>query len=249
MPVRSVLRAPVVCVGLRLFLLVGLAGCGKKEITEEDRLRSTAMLMHGVYLAEKGNLDSARIVLEKAVELDSTNAEAHYRLGMVYQHTMRPLQAEESYRRAIAHDSLLTAAHFNLGQLYGQTERYEQAHRHFATVIRVDTSAQLRSLTYYCIGMTYGIQGDAVRAAEAYAKATEIDSLFARAYVGEGQELVRQGRYEEAIPVLRRALAIDSSLTMAYNLRATSYRMLDRMDEAVAAEEARQRALAREKAR
>ena len=215
--------------------VVVLPGCGRK-ITEEERAQAFAYVQQGVAAAESGQLDVATDLFKRAIVLDSTNAEAHYRLAMMLQYAPTPdlQEAEAEYRRAIAHDSSQVAAMFNLGQLCAQTSRYDEALSLFEKVLERDTTAQIRSLTHFCIGMTYGIRGDADRAARAYAEAVHADSSYARAYVGWGKELARTQRYEEAARLLEKALTLDSSLIEAHSHLATCYRGMNRMDAAAA---------------
>jgi Tfp pilus assembly protein PilF len=227
-----------------LFLSVlacGVGSCVKREVSAEDRLRAHALVTVGVHLAQEGKIDSARVILERAVSYDSTNAEALYRLGMVDEYLLQPELAETRYRQALRHDSLFGVVHLNLGQLCGRTGRYDEALRQFEAALRTDTARQVRALTYYCIGLTRGIQGNSAEAAEAYKSAVKLDTVFGRAYVGAGQELIRLGRHEEAVPILERAIAVDSTLYEAYSHLASSYRMLGRMDEAAFVEEASKR--------
>ena len=225
--------------GLLCAVVLVTAGCAR-EITPEDRARAAELVALGFHVANVGSIDSARVIIEMALELDSTSAEGHYRLGVILEYMNLPAEATASYRRAARHDSTLAVAHLNLGQLLGRSERYDEALVHFNAALRHSTSDQVNALTCYCLGMTYGILGDAVRGAEAYDRAVRIDTAFARAYVGRGQELLRQGKPEEALPSLERALALDSTLTDAYGHLATAYRLLGRLDEAEAADARRQ---------
>lgn len=236
---RSLVREASV---LALLFLSVLLGCGGDGISPEDRERATELVEYGVYLAEEGYLDSAANVLEEAIRYDSTNVEALYRLGMVYEYTLQSDQAEVAYRRALRQDTSLAVVHFNLGQLCGRTERYDEALRHFEAVLASDTTKQLLALTHYCVGLTQGVRGNFGEAAAAYGNARKIDTLFARAYLGEGQELLRLERYEEAVSALGRALRLDSTLSDAHSHLATAYRRLNRMDDALAAEQAHHRA-------
>ncbi len=215
------------------------ASCGDDE-TSSDRFRAVALMQNGLALAESGRLDSALATFERVVEIDSTISEAHYRVGMLSEYRGLPADAEKAYRRALRHDSTSDAAHLNLGQLLGQSARYDEALDHFRAALRHSSDRKVIALSHYCMGMTYGITGDAIQGAEAYGRATATDSAFARAYVGEGQELLRQGRAADAVPVLLKALELDSMLVDAHGYLGNAYRALGRMEEAEAAEARRQ---------
>jgi len=220
---------PAIC------LMLAMAGCQKK-ITDEDRRESRALVWNAIQVAEAGHIDSARVVLERAVALDTTNAEAHYRLAMIHEYLMNQPDAEREYCSALNHDSTFAEVHLNLGQILGKTGRYDSALEHFNAALRHSLDDQVRALTYYCVGVTHGVQGEAEEAVVAYRHATETDPSFARAYLGMGQELLRLDQPERALEALTRAAVLDTELYEAHGQLANAYRMLGRLDEAEAEE-------------
>jgi Tfp pilus assembly protein PilF len=236
---RASRRALPTVVALLIAVAV-LSSCAsdEKPVLLESRIAS--LMDHGVALAQQAQIDSARLLFERVLGIDSTSPAAHYRLGMLYEFEGRPTEAEESYRRALRHDSTSDAAHLNLGQLLGKTGRYEDAMVHFDAALRHSSDSSLTGLAHYCLGMAHGIMGDTEASAESYRRATTVDSTFARAFVGRGQELLRQGNAAEALPALLRALELDPTLADAYGHLGTAYRMLGRLEEAEAVEATRQ---------
>ncbi len=53
----------------------------------------------GVLLTQKKQYEEAVATLRKAVELDPTQPDAHYRLGHVYQAMGKSTQAEEEFKK------------------------------------------------------------------------------------------------------------------------------------------------------
>ena len=56
----------------------------------------------------------------------------------------------------------------------------------------------------------YADQGDLAKATNRYEQAAKIDGFERRALIAHGQALVREGAYEKALPLLRRALKLES---------------------------------------
>jgi tetratricopeptide (TPR) repeat protein len=223
----------VVCAGVVVWTV---SGCGN-EVTPEDRLKSKGLISVAISAAQRGDLDSAATILTSALRFDSTNAEAYYRLGMLHEYLGDPESAVAQYGSALRHDSTHAAAALNLGQLHGRKGEYDEALARFAQALRHSRDDDLSALAHYCVGLTWGIRGDAVRAADAYEDATQADTTFARAFSSLGQELIRQDKPADALPALMRAIYLDSTLPEPYANLAAVYRTLGRFDEAVVAEQ------------
>ncbi|MCR4399452.1 MAG: tetratricopeptide repeat protein, partial [Syntrophomonadaceae bacterium] len=56
----------------------------------------------------------------------------------------------------------------------------------------------------------------------------------ARDFVGEGNVALEQGRYEEAVAILTRAIAEDAGATAAYVARARAYNLMEEYEKAIA---------------
>lgn len=224
-------------IGAALLAALASVGCSNDEITPRDHANALLLVASGVRLAEAGDLDSAAAKFIRAGELDSTNADAHYRLAMVREYEADYASAVTGYERALRQDSTHAAAHLNVGQLYGRQGSYDDAFGHFKAALRHAQEQEVRAVSHYCMGMTWGIRGDAAQAAEAYDRAIQLDSAFARAHVAKAQELLRLERPDEALPALLRAIEIDHGLSVAHSNLASCYRALERFDEASAAED------------
>ncbi|MEE9464289.1 MAG: tetratricopeptide repeat protein, partial [Candidatus Neomarinimicrobiota bacterium] len=97
-----------------------------------------AALYQKLGLAEyrAGLLDSAKLDLERSLELDSVNAEGYFALGNVWFALDSMDLAEWSYVQAIAIDSTVATYHFRLGELYYQSGRADTALYEFKAAYR-----------------------------------------------------------------------------------------------------------------
>ena len=113
--------------GLGLVSLAGMAllACSDDPPKDAD-MRSTTELyvLKGVKYMESGRLDVAQQDLERAVELDDKNAEAHNALGVLFERLNRPEDAEKEYKRVLALDEDNYAAMNNFGRLECSQGKY-----------------------------------------------------------------------------------------------------------------------------
>ena len=71
------------------------------RVFDEEKLNALSWMNMGVALAERGEMDEARVVFGRAVEVHPTSAEANYNYGMALAMGGDFAQAAEHYERAI----------------------------------------------------------------------------------------------------------------------------------------------------
>lgn len=117
-----------------LFVLLAgmLAGCvttGKPDPLTTTKGREDARdayIQLGIGYLQNGNTEQAKVPLRQALELDSSSADAHAALALVYQTEMEPKLAETEYRKAL---SSRTDARIlnNYGGFLFEQQRYQEA--------------------------------------------------------------------------------------------------------------------------
>mgnify|MGYP001819679595 FL=1 len=80
------------------------------------------------------NSDEAEILLRKAVNADSQNAEAHFDLGKLYTRSKDYAKAINSYQKSAALNFRTPDTFFNLGFIYAEKEDYMNAEKMFLLV-------------------------------------------------------------------------------------------------------------------
>lgn len=122
---------------------------------------------------------SFRRSMENAT-INPRNAEAHYQLGLIFQHRHQHNEAVERFKRAIEIDVNETDAHYQLGRMARMQNRLQEALDYFSTVIDQDESHSHHEV-WREIGLTY-------LTASMYAEASEALHRFVekRAYDPEG---------------------------------------------------------------
>ena len=168
-----------------------------------DRAKARDLLQKGKELYRDDQDAEAVQVFEEAIKLDSSLAEAYFRLGLGYESLGKSDEAESQYKKAIAtYKKYLdenredSEAHYNLGQTYAGLSQYSDAIREYreATKLKEDDPD-----IYYDLGVAYTKLAQYDAAAAAFSKSLEIDPEYYRAQDGleeakEGVKRIRTGR-------------------------------------------------------
>jgi len=116
----------------------------------------------------------------EAATINPRNAEAHYQLGLIFQHRHQHNEAVERFKRAIEIDAGETDAHYQLGRIARTQNRLQEALDYFSVVIEQDEQHSHHEV-WREIGLTYLM-------ASMYAEADDALHRFVenRAYDPEG---------------------------------------------------------------
>lgn len=205
---------------LALSLLLVISGCksGRQSGTNssnqvlgaangvtQDPAQARSFLEKGKLLYRNDQDTEAVDAFQKAISLDPTLSEAHFRLGLTYEALNKADEAEaefkkavESYKKYFANDenNKDAEAHYNLGQTYAGLHQYSDAIREFkqATKIRSDDAD-----IYYDLGMAHTKLAQYSEAANAFSKSLEIDPENYRAQdaldeAREGMKRIQAGK-------------------------------------------------------
>jgi adenylate cyclase len=188
-------------------------------------------LSHFFRFTEEENT-KAKVMFERAIELDSEYASAYVCLG--YAHFMdyafgwnrdpRTLeQVSEFARKAISLDDSSSLAHVLLADVYRTKGQFEQAISHAERALSLNPNDPSANLS---MGKTLNSVGRSEKAVEAIKKAMYLDPHYAVYYNTELASAYRNlGRYEEAIASLKAALAFNPDWIPAYFELAMNYYM------------------------
>ncbi|MCS7042080.1 MAG: protein kinase [Bryobacteraceae bacterium] len=162
--------------------------------------------------AALGNQDLAMASLERALQLDANDPEAHQAIARQYERLGRLEEAEKSFRRAVELDPDDIAAHDAFGNFLFRQTRFPEAIRQWQEVIRIapDHSAALVNLS------------SALCEAGRVSEAIEISNMLlkvkpgAMAWTNLGTAYSRAGRYPEAVSAYRKALEIEPDDPMTW---------------------------------
>src|SRR6266478_6190326 len=235
----EIVRRIVTTLNLQLELMQ--RGADVRQTTDnleayDDFLRG--LEYHQKIPAEDGNA-KARQMFEKAIGLDPKYAQAYAFLGDSYwrdwtwqwshdSHTLdRAFQLEQ---QAIALDDSLPVAHMGLGEVYLFRKQYDPATAEAERAIALDPNSAVGYKALMDIMECSGKPAEAVGLAE---KAMRLDPRNRDFYLHfEGLSYTQMGRYQEAIPILKRHLARYPNNWAAHSILVVDYTELGREDEA-----------------
>ncbi|HLD66988.1 MAG TPA: type IV pilus biogenesis/stability protein PilW [Pseudomonas sp.] len=146
-------------IALLLSLFSLLAGCvssGDVDPMKSDKGRDEARdayVQLGVGYLQQGDTERAKTPLRKALELDSSNADAHVALALVFQTEMEPELAETHYRKALSQRGQDARLLNNYGGFLFEQQRYKEAYERYQAAA-ADTLYPDRSRVFENMGLT-----------------------------------------------------------------------------------------------
>jgi tetratricopeptide (TPR) repeat protein len=175
--------------------------------------------------------DIAAANCQKGTDRDSGLAAAHICLGRVFVGTGKYENALEQYRRAIELEPTNDTAHGGLAYLYEQLNQLDDAEKTFKQAIAARPNYWA---TYNWLGLFYQHHARYEDAAAMYLQVISLAPDSFTGYYNLGGVRTLQGKYAEAIPLLRRSLEIRKTADGMSNL-GTAYFELHRYADAAAA--------------
>jgi tetratricopeptide (TPR) repeat protein len=158
-------------------------------------------------LAPREMFPQARHAALRALQFDSTLAEAHATLAHIHlEFDYDWVAAEREYRRAIELNPTYAVAHHWYGGFLSARGRHAEALQHAQTARRLDP---LSPIIQTWVGLRYYFAGRPEQAIAELHKALEIDRNFAPAHWHLGMAYEQTGQYAEGIAEAERALALD----------------------------------------
>lgn len=144
-----------------LLLLVAslLAGCvstGNVDPMKTSKGREEARdayVQLGIGYLQQGETERAKVPLKKALELDSSNADAHAALALVFQIEMEPKLADEHFRKAISQRRDDARLLNNYGSFLFEQKRYQEAMERYTQAAQ-DNLYPERSRIFENLGLT-----------------------------------------------------------------------------------------------
>ncbi len=173
-----------------------------------------AWISRGWYsrLAPRDAFPKAKHAALRALEFDSTLAEAHASMAHIHFEFDHDWEAaEREYRRAIQLNPGYATAHHWYGGFLSAMGRHDEALAHAETARTLDP---LSLIIQTWIGLRYYFAGKHETAIAEYQKALELDPDFAPAHWHLGWAYEETGRFREAVARAERALAIDERSTL-----------------------------------
>jgi len=206
------------CIALTLLLVLsGLAACsspGSKKASEADAspekkeaLAEATRNVGEAYLAG-GNLVAALRELKKAEALSPDDHILQFDLGLTYYYRDRYDQAIEHLQRAIRLKPDYAPAINTLGNTYSAMGQWDKAIETYEKIIE-DAFYGTPHFALSNMGVAYYNKKNYAQAEHYFLEALKLNPDFINALAGLGTMYIDQGRYDEAVVKLERAVRKD----------------------------------------
>jgi type IV pilus assembly protein PilF len=167
----------------------------QREADKEEAIQNYVRLATA-YIGQ-GNVDRARVHLDRATELAPEDSAVLATKALLYQSDSEDELAERSYKSAIANDKGYTRARVYYGAfLYGKG-RFEEARDQFAAASR-DTEYPDRASIFFNLGLSEERLEDLDAAVRAYLRAVELSRGDVKSLLALSRTLVATDNYGTA---------------------------------------------------
>ena len=219
---------------LSLLLSLVLLGCASQPEQFSGRNLDEASRVNtelGINYMQQGSLGLAMDALNKAVDQDRSNAQAHAVLGVLHERLEQYDRAEASFRRSIRLDSGVSWVHNNYGRFLCNRGDYDRAQEQFELAMQ-DPLYERRELPLANAGTCARRAGNQRRASEFLRRALEHAPDFAPALYEMTQVQFELEDYATARNYFQRLRAVSTLDADALLLGARIESALGNRDEA-----------------
>ncbi len=197
----------------------------KETLLEATRLEGADAEAHynlGVIFMRENNLVAALSSYEAALKLNPRHAQALNNMGVALDAKGEPKRALDYFKQSALADPTFAEAFFNQGMSYMRLNRQVEATKAFEQALKLEPAS---SSPYVQLGGLYLKQGKADRAEQAFKKALELQEAQEKdarpflqlkkrldreantdAYRGLAMALLAQGKVDDAVVALKRAV-------------------------------------------
>lgn len=170
-------------------LLTGCVSSGNVDPMKTGKGRNEARdayVQLGIGYLQQGATERAKTPLKKALELDSSNADAHAALALVFQTEMEPELADKHFRLALAERGKDPRFLNNYGSFLYEQKRYKEAYERYQEAA-ADTLYSDRSRIFENLGMTAMQLNNRVEAKKYFERSLRLNSQQPRALLEMAQ--------------------------------------------------------------
>ena len=195
------------------------AESANKAVSLDDNLAAAHISM-GLVKMESGDSAGAEKEFRRAADLDPKSARPHHSLAALYDKTGKSDQAVQELKRALELDPKDWVSYMELGLNAYQAANYKGAAENWERALQLEPNnvPALRNL-----GAVYHALGRDDDAAATLQRALEIKPS-ADVYNNLGTIRFYQGRYQEAVPVFEKAIALGANSGERWGSLADAYR-------------------------
>jgi tetratricopeptide (TPR) repeat protein len=194
------------------------------------RARAVQSFRDGLSFLSKDDCEKALPYFEKAVESDSSYADAWAQSGFCNEKLGRHAEALDASKKAV---NLKPSAesYFNIGLASFYLKQYRDAADAYRQAIKLDPYNAADA--HYALGLVYRDWGRADEEIQAYKQAIRLKPDYTSAYERLGMRYMRSKKYSEAVEVFRQLTALKPGDAVAVNNMGEAYLELNKHNEAL----------------
>lgn len=194
------------------------------------RARAVQYFRDGLSFLSKDDCEKALTYFEKAVDADSSYADAWAQSGFCNEKLGKHSEALEASKKAV---NLRPSAesYFNIGLASFYLKQYRDAADAYRQSIKLDPYNAFDA--YYALGLVYRDWGKPDEEIQAYKQAIRLKPDYTSAYERLGACYMRAKKYAEAVEAFRQLTVLKPGDASAANNLGEAYVQLNKMNEAV----------------
>ncbi len=188
-----------------------------KVFGNEIHSLSARHLFKGMILRDQGDVKSAILELNRAIELEPNFEEFYYFRGLALESSGRYSAAMRDYNSALKLKRDHCEALYRRGVIHSYSGRYDDAIADLSSVIELHTD---HGDAYFLRGNAYHANGQYYDSIADYTKVLSIRPADAQAHYNRGNTYEKLGRHKQAIYDFTKALEYDLGEWQAEGLRS-----------------------------
>jgi tetratricopeptide (TPR) repeat protein len=217
---KNMFNRTILIAGLLTTLICCLAGCAKKpgyRLSPQETQQIQSRMDYAESFYAKGDYGQAQPVFEEITQKDPDNADAHYRLGVIYGKQGNMDQSAREFLSVVSIDEAHPKALYNLGVIYssaGPLYSEKDATQYFNKYLAVEPDSSKRQ---EIVGWLTS-HGQRVDAAPAAGKKKTVEDLQKdqNSLIQQADAFVEQQKYEQAESIYMEMLAINPQNSLAH---------------------------------
>ncbi|HET6891069.1 MAG TPA: trypsin-like peptidase domain-containing protein [Pyrinomonadaceae bacterium] len=194
------------------------------------RARAVQFFRDGLSFLSKDDCEKALPYFEKAVESDSTYAEAWAQTGFCKEKLGRHAEAIEASKKAVSLRPS-SESYFNIGLANYYLKHYRDAADAYKQAIRLDPYNAADA--HYALGLVYRDWGKADDEIQAYKQAIKLKPDYTSAYERLGSRYFRSKKYPEAVDIYKQLASLKPGDANPINSLGETYLEMGKMNEAL----------------
>jgi tetratricopeptide (TPR) repeat protein len=194
------------------------------------RAKAVQFFRDGLSFLSKDDCEKALPYFEKAVESDSSYAEAWAQSGFCNEKLGRHAEALEASKKAV---TLRPSAesYFNIGLASFYLKQYREAAEGYRAAIKLDPYNAADA--YYALGLVYRDWNKPDDEIQAYKQAIRLRPDYTVAFERLGSRYLKSKKFNEAVEVFRQLSALKPGDAYAPNNMGEAYLELNKLNEAL----------------